>query len=181
MAGEGEFAEARGEFVVAHPAHRSGLVDFLGIHQHGDDVVARIGPAIPDQAEIDIVQRLMRLHDLGQAVLGDLAKRVWQNVVIGHPRGPDTRRQALAALEEVGLSRAAVLDLRDGVSRDANVDELEQGYRRSSLDARELVLSTATVKTHLQHLYEKLGATRLGDWVTHRLEVDGMRSLAAGT
>jgi GNAT superfamily N-acetyltransferase len=26
--------------------------------------------------------------------------------------------------------------------------------------------------------YEKLGATRLGDWITHRLEVDGMRRLA---
>ena len=39
------------------------------------------------------------------------------------------------------LLDARVLDLRDGVSRDANVDELEQGYRRSSLDARELVLS----------------------------------------
>ena len=39
------------------------------------------------------------------------------------------------------LVDARVLDLRDGVSRDANVDELEQGYRRSSLDARELVVS----------------------------------------
>jgi GNAT superfamily N-acetyltransferase len=27
--------------------------------------------------------------------------------------------------------------------------------------------------------YEKLGATQLGDWVTHRLDVDGMRRLSA--
>jgi UDP-N-acetylmuramate dehydrogenase len=39
------------------------------------------------------------------------------------------------------LVDARVLDLRDGISREVNVDELDQGYRRSSLDARELVLS----------------------------------------
>jgi sulfonate transport system ATP-binding protein len=35
------------------------------------------------------------------------AKRVWQNVVIGHPRNAETHRQAIAALEEVGLGRHA--------------------------------------------------------------------------
>ncbi|WP_331251200.1 ABC transporter ATP-binding protein [Xanthobacter oligotrophicus] len=33
------------------------------------------------------------------------AKRVWQNVVIGHKQNAATRRQAAAALEEVGLGR----------------------------------------------------------------------------
>lgn len=35
------------------------------------------------------------------------AKRVWRNVVLGHPRGRATRRLAEAALDEVGLARHA--------------------------------------------------------------------------
>lgn len=47
---------------------------------------------------------------------------------------------------------------------------LERGHIRlewTALDWNEPAL----------RFYEKLGATRLGDWVTHRLEVDGMRRL----
>jgi GNAT superfamily N-acetyltransferase len=47
---------------------------------------------------------------------------------------------------------------------------LERGHVRlewTALDWNEPAL----------RFYEKLGATRLGDWVTHRLDVDGMRRL----
>ncbi|MGC1164496.1 MAG: GNAT family N-acetyltransferase [Solirubrobacterales bacterium] len=48
---------------------------------------------------------------------------------------------------------------------------LERGHVRlewTALDWNEPAL----------RFYEKLGATRLGDWVTHRLDVDGMRRLS---
>ena len=38
------------------------------------------------------------------------------------------------------------------------LDGLARGLSAPAI-ARELVLSTATVKTHLQHLYEKLGVS----------------------
>jgi GNAT superfamily N-acetyltransferase len=47
---------------------------------------------------------------------------------------------------------------------------LERGHVRlewTALDWNEPAL----------RFYEKLGATRLGDWITHRLDVDGMRRL----
>jgi GNAT superfamily N-acetyltransferase len=48
---------------------------------------------------------------------------------------------------------------------------LERGHVRlewTALDWNEPAL----------RFYEKLGATQLGDWITHRLEVDGMRRLS---
>ena len=48
---------------------------------------------------------------------------------------------------------------------------LERGHVRlewTALDWNEPAL----------RFYEKLGATQLGDWITHRLDVDGMRDLA---
>lgn len=48
---------------------------------------------------------------------------------------------------------------------------LERGHARlewTALDWNEPAL----------RFYEGLGATKLGDWITHRLEVDGMRRLA---
>jgi GNAT superfamily N-acetyltransferase len=48
---------------------------------------------------------------------------------------------------------------------------LERGHVRlewTALDWNEPAL----------RFYEKLGATKLGDWVTHRLDVDGMRRLS---
>jgi GNAT superfamily N-acetyltransferase len=67
---------------------------------------------------------------------------------------------------------------RDGIGR--RVMEhiagltLERGHVRlewTALDWNEPALG----------FYEKLGATRLGDWVTHRLDVDGMRRLGEGS
>lgn len=49
---------------------------------------------------------------------------------------------------------------------------LERGHVRlewTALDWNEPAL----------RFYEKLGATQLGDWITHRLDVDGMRRLSA--
>jgi len=51
---------------------------------------------------------------------------------------------------------------------------LERGHVRlewTALDWNEPAL----------RFYEKLGATRLADWITHRLEADGMRRLVAPT
>jgi len=51
---------------------------------------------------------------------------------------------------------------------------LERGYVRlewTALDWNEPAL----------RFYEKLGATRLADWITHRLEADGMRRLVEPT
>jgi GNAT superfamily N-acetyltransferase len=48
---------------------------------------------------------------------------------------------------------------------------LERGHVRlewTALDWNEPAL----------HFYEQLGAARLGDWITHRLDVDGMRRLS---
>jgi GNAT superfamily N-acetyltransferase len=50
---------------------------------------------------------------------------------------------------------------------------LERGHVRlewTALDWNEPAL----------RFYEKLGATQLGDWITHRLDVDGMRRLDQG-
>jgi GNAT superfamily N-acetyltransferase len=50
---------------------------------------------------------------------------------------------------------------------------LERGHVRlewTALDWNEPAL----------RFYEKLGATQLGDWVTHRLDADGMRRLSLG-
>jgi GNAT superfamily N-acetyltransferase len=64
---------------------------------------------------------------------------------------------------------------RDGIGRTVMVHiaalALERGHVRlewTALDWNEPAL----------RFYEKLGATQLNDWVTHRLEVDGMRRLA---
>ncbi|HEY4779392.1 MAG TPA: GNAT family N-acetyltransferase [Solirubrobacterales bacterium] len=64
---------------------------------------------------------------------------------------------------------------RDGIGR-AVMEHiaalaLERGHVRlewTALDWNEPAL----------RFYEKLGATQLGDWVTHRLDVDGMRRLS---
>jgi GNAT superfamily N-acetyltransferase len=63
---------------------------------------------------------------------------------------------------------------RDGIGRELMEHvaalALERGHVRlewTALDWNEPAL----------HFYEKLGATQLGDWVTHRLDVDGMRRL----
>lgn len=64
---------------------------------------------------------------------------------------------------------------RDGIGR-AVMEHiaalaLERGHVRlewTALDWNEPALC----------FYEKLGATRLGDWIIHRLDVDGMRRLA---
>jgi GNAT superfamily N-acetyltransferase len=64
---------------------------------------------------------------------------------------------------------------RDGIGR-AVMEHiaalaLERGHVRlewTALDWNEPAL----------RFYEKLGATQLGDWITHRLDVDGMRGLA---
>lgn len=64
---------------------------------------------------------------------------------------------------------------RDGIGRAAMEHiaalALERGHVRlewTALDWNEPAL----------RFYEKLGATRLGDWITHRLDVDGMRRLS---
>lgn len=63
---------------------------------------------------------------------------------------------------------------RDGIGRTVMEHlaalALERGHVRlewTALDWNEPAL----------RFYEKLGATQLGDWVTHRLDVDGMRRL----
>jgi GNAT superfamily N-acetyltransferase len=64
---------------------------------------------------------------------------------------------------------------RDGIGRAAMEHiaalALERGHVRlewTALDWNEPAL----------RFYKKLGATRLGDWITHRLDVDGMRRLS---
>jgi GNAT superfamily N-acetyltransferase len=64
---------------------------------------------------------------------------------------------------------------RDGIGRTVMEHlaalALERGHVRlewTALDWNEPAL----------RFYEKLGATQLGDWVTHRLDVDGMRRLS---
>jgi GNAT superfamily N-acetyltransferase len=67
---------------------------------------------------------------------------------------------------------------RDGVGREVMEHiaalALERGHVRlewTALDWNEPAL----------RFYEKLGATQLGDWITHRLDVDGMRGLAGAS
>jgi GNAT superfamily N-acetyltransferase len=64
---------------------------------------------------------------------------------------------------------------RDGIGRAAMEHiaalALERGHVRlewTALDWNEPAL----------RFYKKLGATQLGDWITHRLDVDGMRRLS---
>ena len=77
--------------------------------------------------------------------------------VLAAARGETVLSPALAGMLAGEVRRRAgapVLTVRE---REA-LDGLVRGLSAPAI-ARELVLSTATVKTHLQHLYEKLGVS----------------------
>jgi sulfonate transport system ATP-binding protein len=82
------------------------FVSVLGPSGTGKTTLLRILTGL-DRADSGIVRVAAARSVVFQEPRLILAKRVWQNVVIGHKRGPATKRQALAALEEVGLSRHA--------------------------------------------------------------------------
>ena len=95
--------------------------------------------------------RSRRLPDEGRAPRGDHRRRA---------RGRPRRDRAGTLARRHAGGRGAPARRRPGAD-----DARAGGPRRPragalrARDRRELVLSTATVKTHLQHLYEKLGVS----------------------
>jgi two-component system nitrate/nitrite response regulator NarL len=79
------------------------------------------------------------------------------DAVLAAARGETVLAPALAGALAGEVRRRAGTPILTSREREA-LDGLARGLSAPAI-ARELVLSTATVKTHLQHLYEKLGVS----------------------
>jgi sulfonate transport system ATP-binding protein len=87
-------------------ARRGEFVSLLGRSGTGKTTLLRIlaGLDRADAGEVRVPEARSVVFQEPRLVP---AKRVWRNVVLGHPRGRSTRRIAEAALDEVGLARHA--------------------------------------------------------------------------
>ncbi|SAL47522.1 ABC transporter ATP-binding protein [Caballeronia humi] len=91
---------------VSLSVKRGQFVSMLGASGAGKTTLLRILAGL-DQADSGRVRVAGARSVVFQEPRLVLAKRVWENVVIGHERLRATKPSALAALEEVGLSRQA--------------------------------------------------------------------------
>jgi two-component system nitrate/nitrite response regulator NarL len=169
-----------------HPLFREGLVravaaraemELAGEATDGREALAAIQRELPDVG----VARAVRREGLVTRVViisaYDDAELVWSALEAGAAGylTKDARREDItdgvlaAARGETVLAPSLAGTLAGEVRRRAGAPVLTS-REREALDglvrglsapaiARELVLSTATVKTHLQHLYEKLGVS----------------------